>query len=50
VPVISAVLTPQHFHEHAEHQRFFAAHFLVKGVEAAQACLQTVRNMHALAA
>lgn len=50
VPVLSAVLTPQHFHEHEEHRRFFAAHFLVKGAEAAQACLQTVRNMQALAA
>ncbi len=31
VPVISAVLTPQHFHEHAEHLRFFREHFVVKG-------------------
>jgi 6,7-dimethyl-8-ribityllumazine synthase len=39
VPVFSAVLTPQAFHEHAEHQAFFAAHFEKKGVEVAQACL-----------
>jgi 6,7-dimethyl-8-ribityllumazine synthase len=39
VPVFSAVLTPQAFHEHAEHQGFFAAHFEKKGVEVAQACL-----------
>src|SRR3546814_5039901 len=37
VPVISAVLTPQHFHEHDEHRRFFREHFVVKGQEAARA-------------
>ena len=26
VPVLSAVLTPHHFHEHAAHQDFFRAH------------------------
>ncbi len=41
-PVISAVLTPHHFHEHAEHQRYFGEHFVVKGTEAAQAVLRTV--------
>ncbi len=50
VPVLSAVLTPQHFHEHDEHRRFFTAHFRVKGAEAAQACVQTARNLRALAA
>ncbi|WP_027134537.1 6,7-dimethyl-8-ribityllumazine synthase [Geminicoccus roseus] len=39
VPVLSAVLTPQHFHEHAIHQEFFTRHFQVKGREAASACL-----------
>ena len=39
VPVFSAVLTPQAFHEHADHRGFFAAHFEKKGVEAAHACL-----------
>lgn len=51
VPVISAVLTPQRFHEHAEHQTFFREHFLVKGREAASACLNTVEKLepiHAL--
>jgi 6,7-dimethyl-8-ribityllumazine synthase len=47
VPVISAVLTPQHFHEHAEHMRFFREHFLVKGTEAAAACELTIRNIEA---
>ena len=42
VPVISAVLTPHHFHEHAEHRRYFSEHFVVKGGEAARACLATV--------
>lgn len=39
VPVFSAVLTPQAFHEHVDHRSFFGAHFEKKGVEAAQACL-----------
>lgn len=50
VPVLSAVLTPKNFHDHAEHQRFFAEHFVLKGAEAARACLRTVHCLHALAA
>lgn len=42
VPVLSVVLTPLNFHESDEHQRFFADHFVVKGAEAARACVQTV--------
>lgn len=42
VPVFSAVLTPHHFHEHEEHRRYFSAHFLIKGQELADACLQTL--------
>jgi len=49
VPIISAVLTPQRFHEHEEHQRFFREHFRVKGAEAAQACVKTVDNLRRLA-
>ena len=45
VPVISAVLTPQAFHEHDEHRRFFREHFLVKGAEAASACWRTLGNI-----
>ncbi|UUZ68598.1 6,7-dimethyl-8-ribityllumazine synthase [Polaromonas sp. P2-4] len=45
VPVFSAVLTPQHFHEHEEHRRFFTEHFLTKGKEVAQACLSTVASL-----
>ncbi len=47
VPIISAVLTPQRFHEHQEHQRFFREHFLVKGAEAAAACAKTIQNIEA---
>jgi len=45
VPVISAVLAPHHFHEHAEHRKYFLRHFAVKGTEAAQACLMTVQGL-----
>ena len=45
IPVLSAVLTPLHFHEHEEHRRFFTEHFVVKGTEVAQACLQTVQSL-----
>lgn len=45
VPVLSVVLTPQRFHEHDEHQQFFHDHFRVKGAEAADACVQTLRNL-----
>jgi 6,7-dimethyl-8-ribityllumazine synthase len=48
VPVISAVLTPQRFHEHDEHRRFFREHFVVKGAEAASACARTIANMKRL--
>jgi len=48
VPVISAVLTPHHFHEHDVHASFFAAHFEVKGEEAARACAATVRSLVAV--
>jgi 6,7-dimethyl-8-ribityllumazine synthase len=45
VPVISAVLTPHHFHSHDEHQGFFYDHFLVKGKEAAHACADTIKRL-----
>lgn len=50
VPVISAVLTPHHFHSHDEHEQFFHAHFRIKGKEAAQACASTIEAMRKLAA
>ena len=48
VPVISAVLTPQSFHEHGEHRKFFAEHFVVKGEEAARACAATIAAIRRL--
>jgi 6,7-dimethyl-8-ribityllumazine synthase len=45
VPMLSAVLTPHHFHEHAEHRKYFHRHFAVKGTEAAQACVATVEGL-----
>ncbi len=48
IPVLSAVLTPHHFHEHDEHQKFYFDHFVVKGVEVANACAQTLSNISEL--
>ncbi len=45
VPVLSVVLTPLNFHDSQDHQRFFAEHFVVKGAEAARACVQTVATL-----
>lgn len=45
VPVLSVVLTPHHFHDHAEHQRYFGEHFVGKGAEAARACVQTLGSL-----
>ena len=45
IPMLSAVLTPHHFHEHAEHRKYFHRHFAVKGTEAAQACVATVEGL-----
>ena len=45
VPVMSAVLTPRDFHDHDEHKRFFAEHFVKKGIEVAQACLMTIAGL-----
>jgi 6,7-dimethyl-8-ribityllumazine synthase len=50
VPVFSVVLTPQHFHEHEQHRKFFFDHFVVKGKEAAQACVRTLASLDAIRA
>ncbi len=42
VPVLSAVLTPHHFHDHQEHQEFFSRHFQVKGAELGDAIAATL--------
>jgi 6,7-dimethyl-8-ribityllumazine synthase len=50
VPVISAVLTPHHFHEHNIHTEFFSQHFATKGAEAARACVATLESLALLPA
>lgn len=45
VPVFSAVLTPHHFHDHADHAEFFASHFDKKGAEVADACSATLASL-----
>ncbi len=45
VPMISAVLTPHHFHEHVEHRKYFHQHFAIKGTEAAEACVRTIESL-----
>lgn len=44
IPIISAVLTPHHYHEHKAHYDFFHSHFSEKGREAAAACIKTLKN------
>ena len=48
VPILSAVLTPHHFHEHVEHRKYFHRHFAVKGTEVAEACVRTIETMRRL--
>ncbi len=43
VPVLTAVLTPHHFHEHDEHSSYYSRHFVKKGVELANACDMTIQ-------
>ncbi|MEX0955024.1 MAG: 6,7-dimethyl-8-ribityllumazine synthase [Rhizobiaceae bacterium] len=45
VPVLSAVLTPQQFHDHETHESFFMSHMFIKGTEAASACVATIANV-----
>jgi 6,7-dimethyl-8-ribityllumazine synthase len=48
VPVFSAVLTPQQFHESAAHFDFFRKHFAIKGIEVAEACANTLHSLERL--
>ena len=48
VPVFSAVLTPQQFHETEVHYDFFRRHFAIKGVEVAAACAETLHGLERL--
>jgi 6,7-dimethyl-8-ribityllumazine synthase len=49
VPILSAVLTPHHFHDHADHQEFFRSHMAIKGKELAGACLAIIESLAAVA-
>jgi 6,7-dimethyl-8-ribityllumazine synthase len=49
VPVLSAVLTPLHFHDSEEHRLFFLEHFKVKGREAAEAAFAIIGVSQGLA-
>jgi 6,7-dimethyl-8-ribityllumazine synthase len=48
VPVFSAVLTPQQFHETQAHFDFFKKHFATKGAEVAAACADTLLSLERL--
>jgi len=49
VPVLSAVLTPHHFHEHQVHEEFFKKHMETKGKELAEACVAIIGQLAAVA-
>ena len=49
VPVLSAVLTPHHFHEHSVHEEFFKEHMVTKGRELAEACVAIIGQLAAVA-
>ena len=48
VPVLSAVLTPHHFHEHAVHEEFFKQHMHTKGKDLADACVAIIGQLAAV--
>lgn len=48
VPIFSGVLTPHQFHDHAEHQEYFARHFRVKGAELADAVSATLNGLRTI--
>ena len=48
VPVFSAVLTSQQFHETQAHFEFFKKHFATKGIEVAEACANTLLSLERL--
>lgn len=45
VPVLSAVLSPQTFHDHEDHRSFFMHHMIAKGKEVASACVSTMAGL-----
>src|SRR6202045_2053275 len=48
IPVFSAVVTPQQFHESEAHFEFFRKHFAAKGIEVAEACANTLLSLERL--
>src|SRR5580693_7848532 len=48
IPVFSAVVTPQQFHESEAHFEFFRKHFAAKGIEVAEACANTLHSLERL--
>ncbi|TDJ23033.1 MAG: 6,7-dimethyl-8-ribityllumazine synthase [Gammaproteobacteria bacterium] len=48
IPILSLVLTPQHFDQGGTDEKFFFEHFKIKGVEAANACAMTLKNLQPL--
>src|ERR1700720_2193814 len=48
VPVFSAVVTPQQFHESEAHFEFFRKHFAAKGIKVAEACANTLHGLDRL--
>ena len=47
MPIFSAVLTPQRFHD-TPCTRFFRKHFVIKGIEVAEACANTLHSLERL--
>jgi 6,7-dimethyl-8-ribityllumazine synthase len=50
IPVFSVVLTPHNFHNSEDHISFFSEHFVIKGAEAASACIGTLASLAKLKA
>ena len=48
IPILSLVLTPQHFDQGGADEKFFFEHFKIKGVAAANACAITLKNLQPL--
>ena len=48
IPVFSAVLAPEQFHETEVHGDFFRKHFVIKGLEVAKACADTLLSLERL--
>lgn len=50
VPVLSVSLTPHHFQPTEHHSKIYEEHFVVKGREAAESALMTVKTREAISA